>query len=981
MYRVFLLILAIAPLVAMSQVRCGVQHDHKSARTLRFERWLSAQMEQRRSSRQAMEEAMKIPVVFHVVHNGEPEGSGGNISTDRILEQLQTINEDFNRTNPDADATPAAYQGVAASLDIEFILAKRDPEGLPTSGITRTRGARSAYRLLNDADLKSEIYWPAEEYVNIYIAELQGFLGWASFPFSNLAGIDVIEEDRLTDGVVIDFQYVGDNPNTGGSFESFGRTLTHELGHYLGLKHVWGDGGCSADDFCEDTPLSSQNYQDQCPSGERSSCNSDDMYSNFLNYTDDFCMNLFTLCQRERVRAVMGSSPRRASLLQSPALQDPISVANDMGIRRIITPQQGECTSSLTPRIEVRNYGTNTVDSYSVEMYLEGELQEIVNIATPAQPLDLQSIEFASVDAASALPQDFRFTISTVNGSMDGNETNNTAEVTLAPTQPIVPPYTEDFENDGTAFFRTTSADDDLWSITTAPSTRGNNLAAVASFFGESSGFGEQHIYLLPNLDLSSFNSAEVRFSYAYAQAENSDNKDGLVVALSRDCGATFDTDDFIFERFGAELSTTSRSITGAFLPIDASEWQELLFNITPYLGIDNLRLGIITYNGAGNNIYLDDVNLRPTALNAFDLGITSVADLPVVTCSDEIDPRLTVRNFGFEDVTSYQVGYQIAGSPNQESVSTSLISGEEESSDVSITSLSQGSNQVTLFVRSPNGNTDENLADNTLTRNVLIDTTSATLPIRESFSGTHGWLTINPTGTSIWELASPEEDPAFQATGFQSGADGEDHWFVSPLLNTGNLQNGSLVFRMAYAEDGTTTDRLRVLLSVSCGDRFEQTLVDLTGSELNTASGGSNFVPVGDQDWREVVVDISNFINFPDVRLAFVYTNSNGRNLFIDDVEVIPTSADQLRRFEEQIWIYPNPAPQGFFNVTLNLPRKDDVTLRLIDMSGRTILFLREKEALNQTFNVESPELSGVYLIRVEGSNTNLARRISISR
>ncbi|MEM9326229.1 MAG: choice-of-anchor J domain-containing protein [Bacteroidota bacterium] len=974
----FLLSIPIVGIIA--QERCAVHHDIKDARTLRFEYWLKSKITDRAARRQADDQLLTIPVVFHIIHNGEPIGIGGNLDDQRILDQLQTLNEDFSRTNPDAASTPPAFQSVAASPDIQFALALRDPEGLPTTGITRTRGSLSSYRLTNDADLKSEVYWPAEDYLNIYVAELQGFLGWASFPFSNLAGIDEVEADRLVEGVVIDFQFIGDNPETGGSFESFGRTLTHEVGHYLGLKHVWGDGGCSVDDFCEDTPLSSQNYQDECPSTDQSSCDSGDMYSNFLNYTDDFCMNLFTACQRERMRAVLTSSPRRTSLLESPALTAPISVARDIGARRILAPALGECSSSINPLLEVRNYGTETANSFEAQLFIDNELVETVNFSSTTAPLAIQVINFSSITIDPAFAHDFKFVIGDVDGTQDLNNTNDSLTVALAPTASDPAPFTEDFEDSSQAYFRTTSTEDGLWTVGTAPSDLGNNQAAIAQFYEESSGFGEQHTYVLPNVDLTGVNSAELSFRYAYSD-DAPEKKDGIVLAMSRDCGASFDTEDFLFQRFGDELRTTSEMTSGAFVPVDASDWETLTFNITPLLDIADLRFAIIAYNGSGNNIYLDDINLRPTALNALDLGIVDIDRLPAVTCSIEVDPRVRIRNYGFESVNSYAVGYEANGITDAVSVVTDLVPGGEESTPLNVSNLVSGENSVTLLVASPNGSDDQNDEDNRVIRKVVVDTASKTLPIREGFAGQHRWVTTNPRGSTIWDLATPDGNVAFKADGSSSGDDGQDHWLVSPVLSTANLQNGTLVFRMAYGEEETSSDRLRVMVSVSCGDRFEETLVDYTGRALITAPIGGNFEPTDDSLWREVTVDISRYMSFSDIRLAFVYTNSSGNNLYIDDVEIFPTSADQLLRFEAQMRIYPNPSTSGFFNVTLNLPRKDDVTIRLLDLSGKTIAFLREREALNQTFNIEAPGLNGVYLLSVKGENTNLVQRVATGR
>ena len=234
------------------------QNLNRKESAQQFETWLK-QAKNERLSRRALTQQQavyQIPVVFHVIHSGSNEGFGTNINEERIFEQIKILNQDFRRTNPDADDTPSQFRNVASDTEIEFVLAKQDPEGLPTNGIVRIKGSKDVYEPSDDRILMAESYWPHHEYLNIYVTDLSGSnLGFAQFPFSNLPGIATeFENYAITDGVVLDYKWVGINESTG-SFDSYGRTATHEIGHYLGLRHIWGDGGCGFDDFCSDTPL------------------------------------------------------------------------------------------------------------------------------------------------------------------------------------------------------------------------------------------------------------------------------------------------------------------------------------------------------------------------------------------------------------------------------------------------------------------------------------------------------------------------------------------------------------------------------------------------------------------------------------------------------------------------------------------------------------------------------------------------------
>jgi chitodextrinase len=250
-------------------------------------------------------EIIKIPVVVHVIYSNAQE----NISTAQIQSQLDVLNEDFRRTNSDANNKWSQ----AADTQIEFALAAIDPNGNPTNGITRKSSTRTSWGT-NDA-MKSSAQggvspWDTSEYLNMWVCNIGGgILGYAQFPGGSAA----------TDGVVMSPQYFGSSDKGSGFYLSApfdkGRTTTHEVGHFLNLRHIWGDGGCSVDDFVSDTPTSdAANYG--CATGHVS-CGSEDMVENYMDYSDDSCMNLFTQGQKNRMRAVLEVGGVRRSLALS----------------------------------------------------------------------------------------------------------------------------------------------------------------------------------------------------------------------------------------------------------------------------------------------------------------------------------------------------------------------------------------------------------------------------------------------------------------------------------------------------------------------------------------------------------------------------------------------------------------------------------------------------------------------------------------
>lgn len=266
-----------------------------------------------------------IPIIVHVIHNGEPVGTGANISQAQVQSQIDVLNEDYRKklgsngynTNP-----------VGADIGIEFCLTPVDANGntLPEPGIDRHQGTQKTYTRQDiDGTLKPSTYWNPNLFYNVWTLKFGGsdsnLLGYAQFPDqSGLPGLDQTGGPASTDGVVILYSSFGSSQK--GSFSdmqapyNLGRTLSHETGHWLGLRHIWGDGVC-ADDFVSDTPTQRQ-PSSGCPTTTLSCDNATPaMVQNYMDYSNDACMNIFTNGQNARIQAVLELSPRRKSVYEA----------------------------------------------------------------------------------------------------------------------------------------------------------------------------------------------------------------------------------------------------------------------------------------------------------------------------------------------------------------------------------------------------------------------------------------------------------------------------------------------------------------------------------------------------------------------------------------------------------------------------------------------------------------------------------------
>ncbi|WP_460622896.1 M43 family zinc metalloprotease [Hymenobacter tenuis] len=249
--------------------------------------------------------AVTIPVVVHVLYNTTAQ----NVSDAQVQAQIDVLNQDFAKTNADASLVPAAFAGAAANTNIQFTLAKRTPTGTATNGIIHKYTKTSSWSS-NDAVKNSkrggDDAWDATKYLNIWVCNLgQGLLGYAQFPGGSPS----------TDGVVVLYSSL-----PGGTAKPYdkGRTATHEVGHWLNLRHIWGDASCG-NDLVSDTPTQqTSNYG--CPSFPKVTCSNGpngDMFMNYMDYTDDACMYMFSNGQSSRMNALFATGGARVGLVSS----------------------------------------------------------------------------------------------------------------------------------------------------------------------------------------------------------------------------------------------------------------------------------------------------------------------------------------------------------------------------------------------------------------------------------------------------------------------------------------------------------------------------------------------------------------------------------------------------------------------------------------------------------------------------------------
>ncbi|MEO8235367.1 MAG: T9SS type A sorting domain-containing protein [Flavobacterium sp.] len=349
----------IQKLTPSGHIRCYTVENEDALRakypnretTEQFEAWLAPQIERikaERASGKNIQAVYNIPVVIHIVHDGDCLGTGENITDAQAISQITVMNQDYRKMA----ATPggANSTGLAVDCEINFVLAKRDPAGNPSTGVVRHQITPYANAVADGAGgpdwetnsdvetMKAATIWDPTKYLNMWTIRpggnsiatggLQGLLGYAQFPSgSGLAGIPAGASGANTDGVVAAYDAMGTIAANDGTFilnatYNLGRTMTHEVGHWLGLRHIWGDnatctntaGTDAGKDYCPDTPAANAEHYDCAVYNTCTAAPGNDMVQNYMDYSNDACMDTFTANQKTRMQTVMAAATRRSTL-------------------------------------------------------------------------------------------------------------------------------------------------------------------------------------------------------------------------------------------------------------------------------------------------------------------------------------------------------------------------------------------------------------------------------------------------------------------------------------------------------------------------------------------------------------------------------------------------------------------------------------------------------------------------------------------
>jgi len=560
-----------------------------------------------------------IPVVFHVMHEGGPE----NISKAQIEDQLVRLNKDFALTNLDFSQTPACHAAVGADCEIEFRLATKDPQGNCTDGILRVYSSKTN-EASNQNGFKGVSHWDSFRYLNVWVVKSIGaldgvggeVLGYAQFPASGLLS---------TDGVVIRHDCIGSiGTATNGQFgPRLGRTMTHEVGHWLGLRHIWGDADCGSDGVEDTPPAFGPNYGicynnfPYIPSviagGDTITCNTDsacgEMFMNYMDYSDDACMSMFTQGQKAIMNGVFANF--RSYLVSDANLAFTGTREEDIANPIVCTPIV-ESVITTTCSAPANNCSTPNMVCEGNSIRFD---ESIYNTTTFSQQWSFEGGTPATSSAASPTITynasgiyDYSLTASNNAGTNSVTYDNKIRVSPDAPGQQSVNgQFYEDFNN---------QQNFDSW-LTFNPDNRANKWEwSQFSAFGGTSGLrmrnynnvdSEYDRIVSPSYSLVGITTPSLSFKIAAAE-RGGDPSDVLSVYFSINCGQNW---RLIKSWSGANLITAGLFST-EFVPSSANQFEDFYASLSLANNKNNVRIMFEFKAGStgSNNLYIDDFRI-----------------------------------------------------------------------------------------------------------------------------------------------------------------------------------------------------------------------------------------------------------------------------------------------------------------------------------------------------------------------------------
>ncbi|MDI9356526.1 MAG: M43 family zinc metalloprotease [Chitinophagaceae bacterium] len=552
------------------------------------------QLRQNRVSEEALP-VYTIPVVVHIIHNGEEYGTGSNIPDSQVFAQIDILNKDYRRKNQDTIQTQQVFKNVVGDTYIEFVLARQDANGNATNGIVRVKGNKTTYNIGNGAlELSKLSVWDPQSYLNIWVCNAgASSLGYAQFPVSYLPGLkDENTVSDSTDGVVINYRAFGLDyyPIPNWNYAK-GRTATHEIGHYLGLNHIWGDASsCDGTDYCDDTPPQA-GFTTGC--SKRITCGGQNMIENFLDYTYDQCMNSFTKCQRTRMRIVLENSPRRVSLRTSKGLHYPNAIIHDIEISAENIPFVLDTLNNI--HITIQNNGNRDIQGFHLSKNYNGVIETIFypDTLNPKMKLQKQIPISHTVRGKNTIT----FTASITPSQIQlFNDTVQRVFYFFNPdtlSLPLIERFLKKEQGIFTAFGSAKGGH--TWQAV-SDTTNTVNTIMKAPLFTHKRFIRDEYWLVSDRLSMEGLTEASFFFDVAFSSSAHV-----LQVYASDDGGKSW---------IIVPYQNTNKNIFAVSVEYypQKNDWENKYINLSHYAGKNPIQIAFVAVNNGTNNLFLDNI-------------------------------------------------------------------------------------------------------------------------------------------------------------------------------------------------------------------------------------------------------------------------------------------------------------------------------------------------------------------------------------
>lgn len=966
-----------------------------------------------------------LPVIFHIVLPNPYSVTDADIQS-----QIDAMNADFSGLNADTTNLPAAFEAVRGHSLIRFVLAKRTPAGKLSNGIDRvtsntTGNPDNPVDSIKRTTLGGADAWDPTAYINIWVGNIAnggGVLGYTQIPGSGTP---------QDDGVFCNILGFGVRPCNAANYNK-ARTVVHELGHYFGLNHIWGDdetaaNTCSGDDFraltaegstyllptslynppgkgntaqdIGDTPNQSV-ATNNCPSGITSdSCTvtpPGKMYENYMDYTADDCYDMFTKKQVERMEYVLNTY--RTALLTSNSATLPLnSIATDAspiasvnpggfessGCNSIYYPTAISCPGNFIPKVLIKNNGVNTITSITVGYVLNNGSPVTVTLNPNLASGGIQIVTFPSMSVSTG-NNTFKFFTTNVNGTgADQVPANDTLSASLSVPNAANLPISEGFEN---STFPPTG-----WSIinpdnniTWQRTTPGSNSAHSIYIDNYDNNPNQVDEIKTPKINLSTNDPVVLSFDLAHKNYPDPSYNDSLQVLISTDCGSTFTT---YFNKAGAALATAGSS-KDAYTNPAPGDWKN------QQIVIDGSKLSsgsmIVVFKNTsdyGNNIFIDNINIKQETSR--DITVLSVNPPSPTECAEPIVPVATVKNVGYSTITGFHISYAVDnGTVAQTNVTgISLLSGATMPVPLNTFTPTGGQHTITVFSADPissSGTGDESPLNDTLRKSFFV-TGKITLPVSEGFEDPTfppaTWSVENPDGDVTWQrttAAAKTGTASMVINNYNASSTGTTDKFVSSVIS-GTSAFDSLFVSFDYAynagNSSSLSDTLELQVTTDCGKTFTTIWINY-GTGLQTKTGYSpGFVP-GVNDWKNVSLNLFKDVGTNDFQVYFVFKGNQQNNLYIDNINLYGITVP-ARLKKQGYLIYPNPFHQQFVIRNYEVP----VNLESAHIYNSVGQLMWSKDYYGKAYTLMNVDFGnappGVYVLKLQYSDKTVVQKI----